>query len=384
MPIIVDVLIPAFNAEATIRTAVESIQQQTLRDILIHVVDDGSTDGTPVILAEMAQADSRIHIYRRENGGIVDALNYGLTFCQAEFLARHDADDLAYPERLQVQIDYLRAHADVVAVGGQARHIGADDQPTGTVTALESPDLCDPDHIPSREPYIIHPLLTLRRVALERVGGYRFAVHSEDTDLYWRLREVGRLVNLPQVLADYRLHDASISGTSATNGRIMAVNAQLAGLSARRRRAGRPDLNFLKVRVAGYKQAGGLAEVVELASAGLDADERAYLIRATAAKLLELTTYRPYDLSWGDAVFVRHALGDGMPGVPAERRKILERHVSGAAARLATKGEWRTAFALIPPKLFPGFAARVAMRLAVPNSFHRFIQRRGTRMALGH
>ena len=58
----VDVLIPAYNAEATIRGAIESIQSQTLRDILIHVVDDGSTDGTPKILAEMALSDA--HSYQ--------------------------------------------------------------------------------------------------------------------------------------------------------------------------------------------------------------------------------------------------------------------------------------------------------------------------------
>jgi len=381
---LVDVLIPAYNAAATIESAVDSIRVQTLDDLLIHVVDDGSTDATPSILARIAAQDPRVRVHRRANGGIVEALNFGLSFCNAEFLARHDADDLAWPDRLQVQVDYLRAHQDVVAVGARARHIDAGGVPTGTVADLESPDRCDPDHLPSREPYIIHPLLTLRRAALERAGGYRFAVHSEDTDLYWRLGEQGRLVNLPETLADYRLHDASISGTSAANGRIMAVNAQLAGLSARRRRAGRPDLAFAKDRVARYKQARGLAGVVEIASEDLDADERLYLARASAAKLLELTTYRPYDLDRDDARFVRGALGDGMPGVDAARRAVLERHLSGAAARLAIKGEWRTALTLLPLRLLPGFLARVGMRAAVPASLHRFVQRRGTRAALGH
>ena len=170
---LVDVLIPAYNAAATIESAVDSIRGQTLDDLLIHVVDDGSTDETPAILARIAAQDPRVRVHSRANGGIVEALNFGLGFCRAEFLARHDADDLAWPDRLQVQVDYLRTHPDVVAVGAKARHIDASGTPTGTVADLGSPDLCDPDHLPSREPYIIHPLLTLRRAALERAGACR-------------------------------------------------------------------------------------------------------------------------------------------------------------------------------------------------------------------
>lgn len=379
----VDVLIPAYNAAATIESAVASIQRQTLAAIQIHVVDDGSTDETPAILARMAAADPRIRVHSKANGGIVHALNHGLTFCEAEFLARHDADDLAYPERLQTQVDFLRAHPDVVAVGAKARHIDQAGEPVGTVADLGSPDQSDPDHIPSREPYIIHPLLTVRRAALSRAGGYRYVVHSEDTDLYWRLSGEGRLENLPVILADYRLHDGSISGASAANGRIMAVSSQLAGLSARRRRDGRADIEFTRERLAQLKAADGMAAVVAAGAEGLDEDERTYLRRAAAAKLLELTTYRPYDLTLEDAAFVRQALADGLPGVPDERRRVLERHVKGAAARLAASGKWKIAAALLTPRLVPGFLARTAMRVGVPKGLHRFVQRRGTRAAHG-
>ncbi len=64
---LVDVLIPVFNAAKTIREAVESIQAQTFQDIRIVVVDDGSTDGTTSILAEMAQADPRIEVVSQQD-----------------------------------------------------------------------------------------------------------------------------------------------------------------------------------------------------------------------------------------------------------------------------------------------------------------------------
>src|SRR5690349_10856990 len=109
-PARIDVLIPVYNGARTVASAVRSMQTQTLRDIRIHVVDDGSTDDTPQILRALADADDRIVVHTQPNGGIVDALNAGLARCTAPFVARHDADDLAYPQRLQRQLDYLLEH----------------------------------------------------------------------------------------------------------------------------------------------------------------------------------------------------------------------------------------------------------------------------------
>ena len=92
---LVDVLIPVYNGVRYVRSAIESMQMQTVSDIRIHVVDDGSTDGTAEVLAEMAAQDPRLRIHSKANGGIVDALNTGLDFCTAEYIARHDADDIA-------------------------------------------------------------------------------------------------------------------------------------------------------------------------------------------------------------------------------------------------------------------------------------------------
>ena len=101
---LIDVLIPAYNAGRTIRSALGSIQDQTIRDIRIVVVDDGSTDDTAAIVGEVAAADPRVELHRQANGGIVDALNAGLQRGQAEFVARFDADDLSYPDRFARQI----------------------------------------------------------------------------------------------------------------------------------------------------------------------------------------------------------------------------------------------------------------------------------------
>ncbi len=71
---------------------------QTIRDIRIIIVNDGSTDRTQDILNKIAKADERVQVLTTLNGGIVSALNAGSQICSAEFVARHDADDLAYPQ----------------------------------------------------------------------------------------------------------------------------------------------------------------------------------------------------------------------------------------------------------------------------------------------
>src|SRR4029077_9631506 len=104
----ISVLIPVFNGARTVQDAIASIQGQSITDTEIVIVDDGSTDETPLILKAIAAQDRRVSVLTKANGGIVDALNFGLVACQGECIARHDADDIAYPDRFAAQITYLQ------------------------------------------------------------------------------------------------------------------------------------------------------------------------------------------------------------------------------------------------------------------------------------
>ncbi len=305
---LVDVLVPVYNAASTVEEALGSILAQSLTRFRLIVVDDGSTDGTPGLLARMASNDSRMVVVTRQNGGIVDALNAGLAICRARYVARHDADDLAFPARLQLQFDYLERHPDCVAVGGNAFHIDGSGSRTGHVTTFTESVVYDPFYVPSMEPYLLHPFLMVRREAIVAAGGYRYVFHSEDTDLYWRLSHAGRLANLVDVLGEYRVHAGSISSASVLNGRIASIHAQLASVSEQRRRAGREDLVFRRESLADYRAADDLAAILRLATAPLDADERSYVEVASAAKMVEVSGYRPYALTPADRTTIRDLL----------------------------------------------------------------------------
>jgi glycosyltransferase involved in cell wall biosynthesis len=303
----IDVLIPAYNSEKTIRSSVLSILHQTVSEIRVIVVDDGSTDRTGEILAEMARMDGRLEVIRTENRGIVDALNTGLAHCRSELVARHDADDLAFPDRFARQIAYLDNNPDCIAVAGNAWHIDEAGRRTG-ITRFGGDARSDACAIPAQEPYLMHPFLMIRRAFLEAVRGYRHVFHSEDSDLYWRLEPLGRLHVLEDVLGEYRIHAGSLTSKSALNARIGAVNAQLAALSSKRRVAGRADLKFETAMLQQMQKAGSLSAIVKVAAQQLDATEREYLEVATAAKILELRVYRNFRFTWPDISFIARML----------------------------------------------------------------------------
>lgn len=302
---LVDVLLPVYNGAATIAESVESLLAQTMTRLRILVVDDGSKDATPQILADLSRRDPRVVVITQPNGGIVEALNHGLSHVIAPFVARQDADDISFPDRLERQLAAFEANPGLVAISGSCIHIDGEGRETGTRYTIPDADAADSHSLPATEPYLLHPFLMVRAEAFAAAKGYRYVFHSEDTDLYWRLRETGRLKNFPEALGKMRLHAGSISNASLQNGRIMAVQSQLAAISARRRAAGREDLPFPRTALAEYRTAANLEAMIAIAGRSLDHAERDFLRKAAAVKLLELASGRLYEIDDVDCGFVR-------------------------------------------------------------------------------
>jgi glycosyltransferase involved in cell wall biosynthesis len=360
---LIDVVIPVFNGAKTVRSAVESIKDQTVRGIKILIVDDGSTDDTPHILTEIAGGDARVKVIRQPHGGVVAARNTGLAHCRAEFVALLDADDLAYPHRFAKQLAYLQEHPECVAVSGAIRFIDELGF-LGDILRLPSPDEADAEWVPAKEPYLIHSCLMARLSALRAVGGYRNVVYSEDSDLYWRIHQPGKLHNMDTVLGGYRMHNASISGSSINNGRTMALSSQLAAISAVRRRLDRTDVSFPVEAAGEYRAATSLAEIFTLGCRGLTSSEIPHLEIALAAKLLELAAYRPYELELTDCRFIRTALTNRVRSLNPKNKTELMHVVTRTGARLVRKRRLREAFALVPFAQYPRATKHLAKRFA--------------------
>jgi glycosyltransferase involved in cell wall biosynthesis len=106
----ISVIIPAYNAERTIRETIESVQQQTLQDFELIVINDGSNDRTLEVVQNIN--DKRLNIFSYENGGLPTARNRGMSKANGEFIAFLDADDLWTPDKLELQLAALKQHPE--------------------------------------------------------------------------------------------------------------------------------------------------------------------------------------------------------------------------------------------------------------------------------
>ena len=372
---VVDVVMAAFNAARFLPDTLASIQAQTIRDIRIIIVDDGSTDETPEILARAAAADARIQVLAQPNSGIVAATNAGLALSTAPFIARHDADDLSDPERLEHQLRFLETYPDCVAVAAAARHIDEEGRLLGTRTRLRPPEQADAFVIPAREPYLLHPFLMVRAETLRQVGSYRPLLAAEDSDLFWRLDAAGRLHNMEEVLGSYRMHSASISSRSIVHGRQMAFCAQIAAISAQRRAEGRSDLILDQAAYDAVRWAETLPALQTIGNQQLDGRERDWLSLAMSMKLIELCFYRPYEPTVADCRVIRDSLKRHHELMSAANAQVVRESLIGTTVRLLLKGMVWQALLLSWPRLGPVVLLRLLFRIGLPNGLRRRIKR---------
>lgn len=205
---LVSVLIPCYNVATTLHQALQSLACQTLRDFEVILVDDGSSDDTPAILGQWARSDGRIQIYTQPHAGIIAALNHGLKHCRAEYIARMDCDDLAHPQRLELQVGYLEANPEIALVSCLVEGYPPEQVREGFRVYIEWLNSLVRDEDIRREIFVespfAHPSVMLRKTWLERAGGYQEHGWAEDYDLWLRMYLNGaRFAKLNQVLLSW-------------------------------------------------------------------------------------------------------------------------------------------------------------------------------------
>ena len=234
---LISVLLPVRNAAPYLEAALDSLRRQTLADFEVVAIDDGSTDGSPAILARCAAADPRFKIHRQEPRGLVAALNRGLELAGGRYLARMDADDVAWPDRFAAQAAFLAGNEAIALVGGAFQEIDEVGRP-GAIRTMPTEPAAIRAELMQRN-VIAHPTVMARRAALVAAGGYRAAfIAAEDYDLWLRLSEVADLANLPDVVLSHRLHRATVSIDQVAQQILSEYAAREA---ARRRRLGEAD-----------------------------------------------------------------------------------------------------------------------------------------------
>jgi len=214
----ISVLIPARNAACTLDQALGSIKAQTFSDWEAIVVDDGSTDDTPHLLAAWQRRDERFRVLRNpEPLGLVPSLNRALEEAGAPLLARMDADDVSLPRRFELQRELLEGE-ELAAVGCRVRYFPQELVAGGALRYEEwlNNVLTAEEH--ARDIFVecplAHPTMLLRTEALRSVGGYAARGWAEDYDLCLRLWLAGyRIAKVPEVLFLWRESEHRTSRT---------------------------------------------------------------------------------------------------------------------------------------------------------------------------
>ena len=215
--LLVSVIIPAYNAERYVESAVRSVMAQTYTNLEILVADDCSSDGTLSVIERLAAADARITVFRNaENRGIVRTLNALVDAAHGTYIARMDADDISLPRRIERQVAFLESHPDCALCGTNAWHIDEDGRRIGK-TRL--PTSCDDNRFFLRfYSTLYHPAVMARSEVLRQNPYSADFPYAEDYELWCRL-VFARGMNVANLAERLLLYRKSKSNTSATHYR---------------------------------------------------------------------------------------------------------------------------------------------------------------------
>jgi len=221
----VTVILTVYNGMPYLPRAIESILNQTLTDFEFLIVNDCSTDNSREVI--LSHKDSRIRLVDNPvNMKQTQSMNLALKSVKTEFVGRMDADDVSHPHRLELQLEFLKAHPDVAAVGTNINFIDEDDRVVDSLRrplqdqALRWMQFFD-------NPVSCGIMMFRTMIVRDELGGFApFISVAQDWELWSRMPKTYRLANLPGFLYDVRRHSGSstIEPSPRVEGEIHWIN----------------------------------------------------------------------------------------------------------------------------------------------------------------
>ena len=208
----VSIVIAAYNAAETLSETLASIEAQTFADFEIIVVDDGSSDATPLLLEGHAGTSQRLRWVRQENAGVAAARQHAISIARGELIAFNDADDLWLPDKLSRQIALLDGDTEVGFVYTNARDFFPDRDAPHTLFDQKAPARGDVLGALFRGNFVMTPTVVVKKSALQAVGGFdRTFQVNEDFDLWMRLAAHCRFDYVDDVLVRRRILESGLT-----------------------------------------------------------------------------------------------------------------------------------------------------------------------------
>ena len=196
----ISVIMSVFNMADALHRSITSILNQSFEDFEFIIIDDASTDDSWQLLTKYQKLDSRIRLFSFPiNSGLSTALNFGIIHARSDVIARMDADDFAFPHRLQTQIEFLNYNPQVGVVGANFFRYYVDTQEEELVVLPETDE--EIKQAMSFRNAICHPCVAVRKVLFEKYGYYdQNFLRMQDYELWLRWRNKVRFYNIQEPL----------------------------------------------------------------------------------------------------------------------------------------------------------------------------------------
>jgi len=223
---LISVVMSSFNDEDTITAAINSILSQTENRFEFLIIDDNSNDNSYEILLKFARSDQRIVLLPRfsSNVGLAKCLNFAISKCNTQFIARMDADDISHPKRLHEEFNFLKSHPEIDVVGSNAILIDKQGSSIG-VTNLPTTH-SDIEKSIFRQCPFVHPSVMFRLSFIENAGFYDPSLKKkQDYDLWFRTYKFSKFANIAKPLLDYRVKKYKPLKTDLYGFYIRALNS---------------------------------------------------------------------------------------------------------------------------------------------------------------
>lgn len=217
MPL-VSFVMPARNAAGTLAASLTSIEHQTFRDFEVVFVNDGSTDETRRVAESYSSRLNLRFVNHTTSLGVAKSINDGVVASDCEFIARLDADDLAEPNRLQRQLDFMQSNPRIGVAGTHMKVFSEEESGRKELFTLAHPEKNTGIRTALLQRCAIaHPSILCRRNVFDRVGLYDTKFDfCEDYELWCRASLLGiQFANIPEPLTHYRKHAGQVSREKA-------------------------------------------------------------------------------------------------------------------------------------------------------------------------
>ena len=209
---LISVIMPVYNAGNFLIEAIESILDQTYQNLEFIIIDDGSTDNSWEIIKNYSEKDKRIRAFKNsKNLGVSTTANFAINKARGQFIARMDADDISFFDRLEKQVRFLAKNPDIIAVGGQCVVIDEKNKVIGDKIFPINPKKLREMifwSIPFQQPSIM-----INRSLLPKNFNWYFpaCTSAEEVNLLFKLMKYGKITNLKDWLLFYRYLPDSLS-----------------------------------------------------------------------------------------------------------------------------------------------------------------------------